>query len=156
MAGTDRPFLFVAKPVSQTATLRGAMSSRIRPLNRAEASNYLHEKHGIRRSPATLAKAACIGGGPAFRKAGRIPLYDPPDLDEWAGEITSALVRSTSELMHREPGRSRSPFPRVETALSEKMANDATLANDGSATKPNPTALAAHPANMKKPTFDIS
>ena len=74
------------------------MTTRIRPLSRKEASEYLLEQHGIRRSPGTLAKLASVGGGPAFRKAGRIPIYDPPLLDEWAAEITSRVVRSTSEL----------------------------------------------------------
>ena len=69
-----------------------------RPLSRREASNYLYERHGIRRSYATLSKLAVIGGGPCFRKANRVPLYDVLDLDEWAKEITSAPVRSTSEL----------------------------------------------------------
>ena len=74
------------------------MSFPNRPLNRKEASNYLLAKHGIRRSCGTLAKLACIGGGPRFRKAGRTPLYTPSNLDAWANEISSPLVRSTSEL----------------------------------------------------------
>jgi hypothetical protein len=74
------------------------MQTSNRPLRRVEASVYLKEKHGIDRSPNTLAKLACTGGGPRFRKANRIPIYDAPDLDEWAKEITSAPVRSTSEL----------------------------------------------------------
>ena len=69
-----------------------------RPLRRVEAAAYLFEKHGIRRAPATLAKLAVIGGGPVFRRAGRVPLYSPADLDEFAASITSAPVRSTSEL----------------------------------------------------------
>lgn len=68
-----------------------------RPLTRREASDYLLEKHGIRRCPATLAKYAVIGGGPPFRRAGRNIIYDPPVLDEWADEITSPLMRSTSD-----------------------------------------------------------
>ena len=35
-------------------------------------------------SLATLAKYACIGGGPAFRKAGKFPIYSRDDLDAWA------------------------------------------------------------------------
>lgn len=68
-----------------------------RPLRRAEASDYLKQRHGVDRKPATLAKYATIGGGPAFRLAGRVPLYDPEALDTWVAEITSAPMRSTSE-----------------------------------------------------------
>jgi hypothetical protein len=28
------------------------------------------------------------GGGPSFHKAGRWPLYDPDELDEWASGLT--------------------------------------------------------------------
>jgi hypothetical protein len=72
-----------------------------RPLRRAEAAAYLLEKHGIQRKPATLAKLAVLGGGPVFRRAGRVPLYSPADLDEFAAKITSAPVHSTSELRNR-------------------------------------------------------
>lgn len=68
-----------------------------RPLRRVEASEYLKQRHGIDRRPATLAKYATIGGGPAFRLAGRVPLYSVAALDTWVAEITSAPMRSTSE-----------------------------------------------------------
>ena len=74
------------------------MNTPNRPLNRREASDYLLERHGIKRSYATLCKLAVIGGGPRFRKANRNPLYDAADLDAWAAEITGPRVRSTSEL----------------------------------------------------------
>ena len=69
-----------------------------RPLRRAEASTYLKDTHGIERTPATLAKYATVGGGPEFRKAGRVPIYTTLALDVYAAEITSPAVRSTSEL----------------------------------------------------------
>ena len=65
---------------------------------RDSAAAYLTEKWGIPTSPRTLAKQACIGGGPAFRKAGRIPLYAEEDLDQYAREKIGRRVRSTSEL----------------------------------------------------------
>jgi hypothetical protein len=68
-------------------------------LRRAAASEYLAEIHGIQRAPSTLAKLAVIGGGPIFRKAGRVPLYAQLDLDSWAASITSAPMRSTSEVV---------------------------------------------------------
>jgi hypothetical protein len=66
-------------------------------LRRKAASDYLRETHGLERAPSTLAKLAVIGGGPIFRRAGRIPLYSTDDLDCWATSLLSAPMRSTSE-----------------------------------------------------------
>ena len=70
------------------------------PLNmrRADAARYIRENHGIPCSHATLAKYACLGGGPAFRKAGKFPIYSRGDLDAWANQRLGKLVCSTSEL----------------------------------------------------------
>ena len=74
------------------------MSPVQRPLRRNEASSYLFDRWGISRKPATLAKLACVGGGPRFRRANRAILYAPTDLDTWANSILSPPVNSTSEL----------------------------------------------------------
>jgi hypothetical protein len=66
-------------------------------LRRKAASQYLEDKYGIHRAPATLAKLAVIGGGPPFRRDGRTPLYSTDDLDQWAISRLSAPMRSTSE-----------------------------------------------------------
>lgn len=65
-------------------------------LRRAEVPAYLMEKHGIPLALNTLNKMATVGGGPAMRYAGRIPLYDVTDLDAWAVSRLSAPVTSTS------------------------------------------------------------
>lgn len=67
-------------------------------MSRAEAVRYIREMHGIPCAPTTLAKYACVGGGPAFRKAGKFPIYAREDLDAWASGRLSKPVRSTSEL----------------------------------------------------------
>src|SRR5262245_47635691 len=67
-------------------------------LRREPAAQYVRETWGIRCSPKYLAKLAVVGGGPAFRKAGRDPLYEPPDLDDWARSKIGPRVSSTSEL----------------------------------------------------------
>jgi hypothetical protein len=67
-------------------------------MRRADAARYIRENHGIPCAPATLAKYACIGAGPPFRKAGRFPIYSRADLDAWARQRLGMLVRSTSEL----------------------------------------------------------
>lgn len=66
-------------------------------LRREQAAAYLKERYGAYTSE-TLAKLATIGGGPAFVKFGRFPLYKPEDLDAWAEARMSKLVHSTSEL----------------------------------------------------------
>lgn len=77
---------------------KNATAQTPRPLNRKELSVYLLCKHGIRRSPKTLAKLAVIGGGPVFRRVGRHPMYAPVDVEQWVASITTIKVRSTSQL----------------------------------------------------------
>lgn len=66
-------------------------------LRRWEAVDYLRLVHGIEVAPATLAKWASVGGGPAFNRAGRTPLYPVSELDRWAIERLGTLRRSTSD-----------------------------------------------------------
>jgi len=72
-------------------------------LRRNAASEYLHEVHGLDRAPSTLAKLAVVGGGPIFRRAGRIPLYTQDDLDEWVESKLGPRMHSTSELALSHP-----------------------------------------------------
>jgi hypothetical protein len=67
-------------------------------VRRTAAAVYIQEKHGIPCAAKTLAKYAVIGGGPTFRKAGNVPLYELRDLDSWAESRLSKPVRSTAEL----------------------------------------------------------
>jgi len=71
---------------------------KVRRLRRDEASRYLNDGWGISRTQKTLAKLAVTGGGPAFRKDGRFPLYETDALDEWARAQLSEQVYSTAEL----------------------------------------------------------
>jgi hypothetical protein len=66
-------------------------------LRRAEAAAYIRSRYGFPCAPTWLAKLACVGGGPTFRKAGRIPVYAKTECDRWAEERLSKPVRSTSE-----------------------------------------------------------
>jgi hypothetical protein len=72
-------------------------------LRRADAARYIRTTYGIPCGPTTLAKYACVGGGPAFRKAGKFPIYSKDDLDAWANQRLGKPVRSTSELTDRGP-----------------------------------------------------
>jgi hypothetical protein len=73
-----------------------------RLFRRSDAAKYVTDTYGFPCSPKTLAKLACISSnGPAFRMAGRIPLYPQSELDTWALGKIGPLVRSTSE--HSRP-----------------------------------------------------
>lgn len=64
-------------------------------LRRKAAGEYLKQKFGFG-SEKSLAKLACLGGGPEFRKVGSVVLYEPATLDAWALSKISAPRRSTS------------------------------------------------------------
>jgi hypothetical protein len=66
-------------------------------LRRREASAYLAEVHGVQEAPSTLAKKACLGGGPIFESFGRVPYYRPEMLDSYAESRLSGPRRSTSD-----------------------------------------------------------
>jgi hypothetical protein len=67
-------------------------------LRRAQAAAYIEATYGFPCSRQWLAKLAVIGGGPVYRKAGRIPIYAPEDLDAWALARIGAPRRSTSDV----------------------------------------------------------
>jgi len=70
-------------------------------IRRKEAAEYLQNKYG-HGSVRTLAKLATIGGGPVFRKWGRIVVYTIADLDAWALARLSAPLTSTSDVSDQE------------------------------------------------------
>jgi hypothetical protein len=73
------------------------MRERTALLCRKDASRYLKEVHGIARTPNTLAKLACVGGGPEFQKFGRHVYYSPAALDRWVSEKLSSPATSTCQ-----------------------------------------------------------
>ena len=66
-------------------------------LSTKETSQYLRDKHGVTRTGKTLDKLASIGGGPPYRKDGRLRKYEPHILDKWVEEILSGQMASTAE-----------------------------------------------------------
>ena len=66
-------------------------------LRRWEASEYLRLVHGIEVASTTLAKYATVGGGPAFQRLNRTPLYPTRTLDEWALRKLGNLRTTSSE-----------------------------------------------------------
>jgi hypothetical protein len=67
-----------------------------RRLDRKEAAAFLTAR-GYRTAPATLAKLACIGGGPVFESFGRRPLYREVDLLAWVQARSTGPRHSTSD-----------------------------------------------------------
>lgn len=67
-------------------------------LSPPQASEYLRERYGVRRTVATLAKLRVVGGGPPFRKLNRAVLYAPADLAAWTSESLCVVRTSTSDL----------------------------------------------------------
>ncbi len=65
-------------------------------LRRKAAGEYLKSKYGFG-SEKTLAKLACLGGGPEFRKAANAAIYEPAKLDAWALAKIGPSQRSTSD-----------------------------------------------------------
>lgn len=66
-------------------------------LNRREAAAYIKDQ-GLPCEHTTLAKLACIGGGPTFRKFGRHVALTISDLDIWVEERLSGPLRNTADL----------------------------------------------------------
>jgi hypothetical protein len=70
-------------------------------MRRRELSEYLFEVHGIRLSPATLAKLCVLGGHPEFQYDGRFPVTTPAAADAFAVARLGAIRRSTSDDGHQ-------------------------------------------------------
>jgi len=70
-------------------------------LRRHQAANFLQANYGFGTTE-TLAKLACVGGGPRFRKLGRFPVYTKDDLDDWAKSRLSEPVTSTAEFSKQQ------------------------------------------------------
>jgi len=75
-------------------------------LDRRQAAAFLTAR-GYRTAPATLAKLACVGGGPTFESFGRKPLYREADLLAWAKAKTTGPRRSTSDPGERPSSEER-------------------------------------------------
>jgi len=88
-----------------------------RRLDRKQAAAFLTER-GYRTAPATLAKLACLGGGPTFESFGRRPLYREADLIAWAQARTTGQRRSTGD-PGAASGEGSEPDARAKRAPTE-------------------------------------
>lgn len=65
-------------------------------LRRKDAAEYLQQRCGAYTAQ-TLAKLACVGGGPIYRKNGRMVLYTIDDLDTWIASRMSGPIENTAQ-----------------------------------------------------------
>jgi hypothetical protein len=65
-------------------------------LDTATAAEWL-TAHGVRRSPMTLRKLRCSGGGPVYRLLNGKPYYTADALADWIVERLSRPYRNSSE-----------------------------------------------------------
>jgi len=72
--------------------------SKAHRLTRREASAYLRDEWGVRRTFGTLANLAISGGGPEFQRDGTRALYTVGSLDTWAAKQLTPPAKSTAEL----------------------------------------------------------
>jgi hypothetical protein len=71
----------------------------VKYLRRTEASAYLRAQWGLSYSPSTLAKLACGGDAPTHHRCGRVVLYAPTDLDQWAAaRIETAVPKKVAHV----------------------------------------------------------
>ena len=80
------------------------MTSPTKLYPRPDASAYLDETWGVKRSPSTLAKLASVGGGPKFRRLNRAVYYEESALDEWVLSLLSPPLSSTSDVAASKTG----------------------------------------------------
>jgi len=73
-------------------------------MRRRAAAEYLQKRYGAYTNE-TLAKLACVGGGPRYRKMGAFPLYTRSDLDAWAESRMSMPVAHSSQLNRNRPNK---------------------------------------------------
>ena len=64
-------------------------------LNREEASQHLSAQ-GLPCAKNTLAKLACLGGGPEYQSFGRRVVYEVDALDAWIKSRLSGPKKSTT------------------------------------------------------------
>ena len=76
-------------------------------LDTSSSAVFLKATFGVPCEAKTLAKLRCVGGGPKFRRFGRLIRYDRQELELWARNRLSQPLRSTSDAIQtiRPTGR---------------------------------------------------
>lgn len=66
-------------------------------LSRTDAAAYCSAR-GLTVSPRSLAKWACVGGGPVYRRFGNRTVYAVADLERWIDARLSPPMTSSAQL----------------------------------------------------------
>ena len=74
-------------------------------LSREAASQYLARRWCLVQAPATLARKAVTGEGPAYYLAGRFPRYSTAALDAWAQTLIRPPAHRRTAATTSEPAR---------------------------------------------------
>jgi len=105
--------------ITENTLHSGMAASHLAPLlDAVGATSYLNTKLGVPCTTKTLAKLRCVGGGPVFRRFGRLIRYDTNALDVWAQGRLSGPLRSTSDLGWRASTITQNIETRDNTAKS--------------------------------------
>ena len=91
-----RNLLTSASEIAEPQPVHYTAEDREKRLRRLEAAAFLTEQ-GFPISKATLESMATNGGGPAYFKWGKYPIYKIGDLLDWAEQRLGNSRRSTSE-----------------------------------------------------------
>jgi hypothetical protein len=91
-------------------------------LRRKPAASYLNDDWGVPTAASTLAKLAVTGGGPAFHKSGRIPVYAIDELDRYAKAKLGKPRRSTSDTAGEPPDNAESHLGHQGADLDREIA----------------------------------
>jgi hypothetical protein len=81
---------------SLSQSVRGGTMLEESMLRTPQAADYL----GV--SPATLAKWRVLGGGPSYKKLGRVVVYDPDDLRLWLEECSHRSTSQRAQVMAKK------------------------------------------------------
>jgi hypothetical protein len=87
---------------------------------RKKAGEYLKSTYGFG-SERSLAKLACVGGGPPFCKVGPMVLYEPHELDTWAQSKIGEPRRSTSDATDEARRLVREEAPKLDHWAANKI-----------------------------------
>lgn len=98
-------------------------------LRRKDAADYLKGKYGCG-SWRTLAKLAVTGDGPIFRKFGRLVLYAPEDLDQWAKSKLGPKQHSTSQQSKPDVAHINAKVCEIDTGVVTNQSNQKNSNSD--------------------------
>ena len=112
-------------------------------LRRDKPAQLVRDTWGLPCSPRWLAKLAVVGGGPIFRKAGRIPIYAPADLGLDTRFVVTNVEYGAAEWVYNAFYCARGQAENLIKLHKTQLASDRTSCRSAIA---NQVRLALHTA----------